>query len=227
MSLSLARDDFSVVLTPLHEAIISSEVKSEVLRVHREFGQSFRTGQVLVELDTVQYRLNLEKAQVLVEAARAVYEITANLYQKGTASKLEIEKAKMELSVAEVSKKFALRDLASCRVVAPYNGRVEKPLVNEREWVDVGRPLMKIVDDSVLRARIILPTEMFGSIKLGQPLKVMIRETGAAVTAKVSHVSAVMDAASATFEVYAEVENAGGHLRTGMTGRLLPAGAGN
>jgi RND family efflux transporter MFP subunit len=223
-----ARDQLSVVLTTRKEAVLSSEVRAPVHRVHREFGQSFAPGQVLIELDATSFhRLNLEKTEVLLAAARKAHTVTSQLFKEKSASILELEKAKAELAVAEVSRKFALRNVNACRILAPYGGRVEKLFVNEHELVDEGRPLIKIVDDSVLRARIILPSDLFGSLKVGQPMSILIKETGKEVTAKVSHISAVMDPASATFEVYAEVENTGGALRGGMTGRLLVSGSKN
>ncbi|MFH1036267.1 MAG: efflux RND transporter periplasmic adaptor subunit [Pseudomonadota bacterium] len=224
----MSRDQLSVVLSSRKEAVLSAEVRAQVQHIYREFGQSFATGQVLVELDASSFhRLNLEKADVLLEAARKSYNVTAQLFKEKSASILELEKAKAEMAVAEVSRKFALRNVNACRITAPYGGRVEKLFVNEHELVDEGRPLLKIVDDSVLRARIILPSDLFGSLKIGQPLNILIKETGKEVSAKISHISAVMDPASATFEVYAEVENHGGILRSGMTGRLLVNGGRN
>jgi RND family efflux transporter MFP subunit len=224
----VSRDQLSVVLTSRREAVLSAEVRAQVHRVHREFGQSFASGQALIDLDASSFhRLSLERTDVLLEAARKAHAVTAQLFKEKSASIMELEKAKAELAVAEVNRKFSLRNVNVCRIVAPYAGRVEKVFVNEHELVDEGRPLIKIVDDSVLRARIILPSDLFGSLKIGQPMGIMIKETGKEVTAKVSHISAVMDPASATFEVYAEVDNAGGTLRSGMTGRLLISGGKN
>lgn len=221
-----SRDQLSVVLTSRRESVISAEVRAQVHRIHREFGQSFSAGQVLVELDSSTFhRLNLEKAEVMLEAARKAHAITLQLFNEKSASILELEKTKAELAVADVNRKFALRSVTLCRILAPYPGRVEKLFVNEHELVEEGRPLLKIVDDSVLRARIILPSDLFGSLKVGQPMNILIKEANKEVAAKVSHISAVLDPASGTFEVYAEVENTGGALRSGMTGRLvLPGG---
>lgn len=224
----VSRDQLSVVLTSRREAVLSAEVRAQVQRIYREFGQSFAQGQVLVELDAASFhRLNLEKTDVFLEAARKAYAVTSQLFKEKSASILELEKAKAELAVAEVNRKFSLRNVNVCRIAAPYGGRVEKLFVNEHELVDEGRPLIKIVDDSVLRARIILPSDLFGSLKIGQPMPILIKETGKEVTAKVSHISAVMDPASGTFEVYAEVANSDGTLRSGMTGRLLISGGKN
>ncbi|MBI5522291.1 MAG: efflux RND transporter periplasmic adaptor subunit [Desulfarculus sp.] len=220
-----SRDQLSVVLTSRRESVISAEVRAQVNRIHREFGQSFNTGQVLIELDSSTFhRLNLDKAEVMLEAARKAHAVTLQLFNEKSASILELEKTKADLAVAEVNRRFALRGVTLCRVVAPYAGRVEKLFVNEHELVDEGRPLVKIVDDSVLRARIILPSDLFGSLKVGQPMNILIKETGKEVAAKISHISAVLDPASGTFEVYAEVDNAGGAMRSGMTGRLQMAG---
>ncbi len=213
---------FSVVLTPRREAIISSEVRAQVTRIHREFGQSFTSGTPLIEMDARLHRLNLERAEAVLEAARSNHQINARLFERESASLMDLSKAKMDLAVAEVGRRLALQELENCRVLAPYNGRVEKLFVHEHELVEPGRPLVKVVDDSVLRARVILPANLFNSFKIGQAIHIQVKEASAEVKGVVSHISAVLDPASATFEVYAEVANPRTDLRSGMTGRLLP-----
>lgn len=220
-----SRGQLSVVFFPRYEAILSAEVRAKVLRVYREFGQSFVKGDTLIALDPSLYRLEVEKTEVLLKAAESVYQVTTELYQGDSVSKLEMEKAAMERAVARVNRKAALRELKSCTITAPFDGRVEKVLVNEHELVEPGKLLMKIVDDHIMWARIILPTSLFSGIVVGQKLRIKVNEIDQVVSAAVSHVSAAMDPASGTFEVYSEVRNQKQLLRSGMTGRLLPAGA--
>jgi multidrug efflux pump subunit AcrA (membrane-fusion protein) len=57
-------------------------------------------------------------------------------------------------------------------------------------------------------------------VQLGQELELAVSETGETVAMKVSHIAAVLDPASVTFEVCAEVDNRDGDLRAGMNGSL-------
>jgi multidrug resistance efflux pump len=130
------------------------------------------------------------------------------------------ENARKELSLAESNLNIAERELKNCQIQAPFTGRVVKVLINEHELVQKGTQLLEIVNDSVLRAKFLLPSAYFKKVKKGQKVRVNIVETGQITKAVVSHISAVIDPASESFMVYAEVDNAEGLLRVGMRGRF-------
>jgi multidrug resistance efflux pump len=187
----------------------------------------------------------LRHAQAVLKAAQVNLAATRRLHENGHASELELENARRDATtastdcelVAAVSAKELIdaergvalargqRDLAidewqACAIRAPYAGRTARVLINEHEFVQRGTPLIEVVDDTVLLARFLLPSALFRSVGVGRKLELHINETATTVEATVSHVAAVLDAASVTVEVYAEVDNAGGKLRAGMNGTL-------
>lgn len=184
-----------------------------------------------------------------LEAARANLEATQRLFDDGHASQVDLAnarrdvataqtdvelvavtsareriKARRELAVAAGQLQVAQRELAACTIRAPYAGRVARIRVGEHELVDRGTPVIEIVDDTVLLAKFLLPSARFRTVHRGQELTLTITETGQRVSAKVSNIAAVLDPASVTFEVYAEVQNADDALRAGMNGWLELAG---
>jgi multidrug resistance efflux pump len=142
----------------------------------------------------------------------------------------EQSKAARDLAVAQGRHELAVRDLAACVVAAPYAGQVARVLVREQEWVERGTPVLEIVDADVLRARFLLPSAQFRAVQVGQRLPLNVAETGETVEMTVTQVAAVLDPASVTCEVYAEVDNRDGRLRAGMNGWVVTgalAGAGH
>ena len=79
---------------------------------------------------------------------------------------------------------------------------------------------MEAVDDNILLTKFLLPSALFRSVHLGQELNLFVIEASETVVVKVSHISAVLDPASVTFEVYAEVDNTERKLWAGMNGSL-------
>ena len=190
----------------------------------------------------------LKKAQAVLAAAKADYEAKEKLYAGRSTSLRELEASRRELNVAEANReiaqltslpeyeearknlalaqarfKIAEKDLEGCQILAPFKGRVEKVLVNLSELVERGRPLIQVIDDEVLRAKFLAPSVAVRAVRPGMTVAIDVNELGRRVTGRVSHVSAVLDPASGTFEVYAEVDNPTGALKSGMTGLVDPA----
>ncbi len=184
-------------------------------------------------------------SKAVLEAAEANLLATQNLYNDGHASQLDLENAKRDATIAKTECELAdsvsakelikakrelvitrgQRDIAgdeldACTIRAPFGGRVARLLVHEHEFVERGTPLMETVDDHVLLAKFLLPSALFRSVHKGQKLNLFVTEVSETVVAKVSHISAVLDPASVTFEVYAEVDNVERNLWAGMNGWL-------
>jgi multidrug efflux system membrane fusion protein len=131
-----------------------------------------------------------------------------------------IEAAQSMVS-ANAKKTVAEDRLNACVIRGPYGGRVRQVLINEHELVQRGSTAIEVIDDRVLLAKCLFPSAAFGKIELGQPLQMTILETGNMVEATVSHIAAVLDPASGTFDVFAEIDNADGTLRAGMNASMV------
>ncbi len=131
-----------------------------------------------------------------------------------------LQDAKADVALAQADLRLARRERAACRVAAPWPGRVARVLVHEGERVEPGTPLVEVVNDRVLRAKCLLPSNRLPLVRKGQTLVVVLVETNERVDATISHVSPVLDATSRTFEVFARIDNPNGRLRAGMNGRL-------
>lgn len=267
-----AADRVTAILTPHRQAVLSAEVSARVAAINRDLGESFASGDVLLQLDDLLFRVNQQsaearlawaerelarvrgladgqtrerRAQAVLAAARVNLEAMQHLFKDGHASQVDVENARRDATtaqtdcelaaatsakdLAEAEREQALAqarleaardELAACTVTAPYGGRVARVLVHEHEFVQRGMPVIEVVDDTVLRAKFLLPSSLFRDVHVGQVLTLTVVETGETVDVTVAHVAAVLDAASATFEVYAEVDNRAGALRAGMNGWL-------
>jgi len=122
--------------------------------------------------------------------------------------------------LARARLELARHELAGCTVCAPYDGHIARVLVHEHERVERGAPLIEVVDDRVLLAKFLVPSALFRCVEKGRELRLTVNETGGTAAAKVSHIAAVLDPASVTFEVHAEIDNATGELRAGMNAWL-------
>lgn len=211
----------SAVFTPRKKAVISAEVPGQVVKIEKEFGQGFGGKAVLVRLDPALYQFGVSKARAALERARVNFEAMDRLYRDNTRSAMDFAAAKSDLAMAQANLGLAEKELASCVVAAPYPGRVAKVLVNEHEWVERGKPLLEILDERGMLAKVLIPAAVVRELKTGQALPILVELGGLRVSGKISHISAQIDSVSQTQEVYLDVDNADGRLLTGMTGKLL------
>jgi len=210
----------AVMFEPKRQATLSAEASGRVESVTREMGQPFAKGDVLVRLDAHVYQQTLKKARAALHAAAAHMKTTARLHQDKAASETDLRYAERDLATAQAGEALAAKDVASCSIEAPFAGRVKRTLVKAHEWVDRGKPVVEIVDDSVLLAKILLPSWSIGRVPVGMVLQIAVNETGETVAGKVAYVGEVIDAASSTYEIQVEVDNSVRALRSGMTGAL-------
>lgn len=208
------------VFEPRAQAMLPAEVAMPVASLPKKPGELCRAGDVLVEFDSTVARAALEAAESRVDAAALNYEGQENLFSRGQATEVELARAASELGRARLDAVAARRDLDACRVAAPFAGRIVEHRVREFEWAGKGAPLLLLVDDSVLAVRFFLPEGNFPYIAIGDAVSVTPPATGRAVSGAVSRIGAVFDPASRTFDVWAEVDNAGGELRAGMTAEV-------
>ena len=137
----------------------------------------------------------------------------------------DLEKAKMDVAVAEANMKIAEKEKKWCRIEAPYAGRVKKVIVNENEVVRPGEKLIEILDDRTLLAQFLLQASFLDKVKLGQKVTIEMKNIMKPVEGKISHIGADIDPVSSTIRVFAKIDNTrkrsnGKTLVSGMSGTL-------
>jgi len=220
-------ESIPVLLQPRRKAVLSAEVSTRLTKIHKEMGEPFKKNDTLLECDATVFEARKKKMEADLETAAAALAAATRLYKSKSRSLLELMKAKNDEAVAKSNLAVAEHELNSCTIKAPYDGRVVKVMADEHELLQRGEELISLVDDRVLRARFLVPTELFQSLKKGFTVLIKIPGIDSSVTGTITHISASIDSASNTFEVYAEVNNEKSILRGGMIGALktilLPA----
>jgi multidrug efflux pump subunit AcrA (membrane-fusion protein) len=150
--------------------------------------------------------------------------------QKKFVSVQALEQVRAETSVAEqklaqareqkrVSKEelaFAHAQLGMRSIRAPFSGVVADRYVNVGERVEV-KPMFKLAKLDPLRVEIIAPAALYGSVQKGMAAQITPElPNSPRLDSKVVLVDKLVDAASNTFRVRAELPNAKGALPSGL-----------
>jgi membrane fusion protein (multidrug efflux system) len=213
-------DTIRVVLEPRHRTALSAEVVSSVTSINKRMGETFKKNDVLMTLDDQVYKSNYAKALALIERAKAELRAQQRLYNDKAASLLELREAQAKLAVAEADFAQANKDLKACILTAPYDGEVQDVHVQEFERVEPGKPLMDILDDHILIAKILVPSRIGLTFRVGQELSVSIPEAKGNYSATVTHIAPGIDPSSSLIKIDSEIPNKDRTLRAGMIGTL-------
>lgn len=212
---------FNVVLEARYQTTIFAQVTTPVTQVHKQLGDSFEEGEVLLELDQRIYEGNFKKTQALVTKFTTELEAKKQLFADDALSKFELEDGISQLAGAEADKIIAQKMLGDTKIIAPYNGRVVKVNVKQYELAQQGKELITLVDDAFLYAKFLVPSSLLRCLKVGAPLEIYIKETGAKVSSTIARFAPVIDPSSQTIVVEAGIDNSDHRLLGGMTGRVV------
>jgi RND family efflux transporter MFP subunit len=194
-------------------------------------GVAVQAGAPLLTLDATVYRAELRKAEAELRRTEERLASHERLFADGSITRAEYEEARAMAEIARADLAIRRHERDACEITAPYDARVAVVHVHAHEIVEPGRPLVEILDDRVLYAVVLAPSNALPRIRAGAAVPIRVRETGAVVRGAVSQVGARVDPASATAKVRIRVEN-DGTLRAGMRGLVrladlasLPASA--
>lgn len=210
-----------VVLFPYQEAVIAAKISTSVSSYKFKEGEAFLKGDTIVLLDDRQYKNIYLKNRAIFKFAEENCKRNKEMFDRNTIGALDLEQTKLEMETAEANMKLSELDFLSCEIKAPFNGRLTKKIVRENEFVNVGQPIMEIIDDNKLLADMHLPSGMRKQIAIGKELEFMIDETGVTCKGKVYEVSGRIDFGSRTFGVRVLIDNEDRKLTAGMSGSLV------
>lgn len=97
--------------------------------------------------------------------------------------------AEAEVRAKEAALAKAEWDLAQKRQVAPKAGFVFDTLYREGEWVPAGRPVVVLLPPDHIKVRAFVSQARLGTIKLGDPVQVMVDGVQGSIQGEVSYMS--------------------------------------
>jgi RND family efflux transporter MFP subunit len=233
--------DVTGSLAPKFAADVKSEVSGTVKAVYVTQWVPVRKGEALARLDTSETEAGLEglralEAQARVQETRAQreYERAIQLKQYGLITTQGLDDAKSALEAAQAASAAARAQvrtgearLAKSAINAPMDGILAERFVSVGDRVENmggNQPMFRIVDNRLLDLTVTIPSSELPGVRVGQPLEFTTDAVpGRTFSGKVMFINPMVDAASRSAKVTAEVPNADGALRGGLfvKGRII------
>ncbi|MDZ4731297.1 MAG: efflux RND transporter periplasmic adaptor subunit [Xanthomonadales bacterium] len=168
----------SAEVLSLNRAVIAAEVVGVVQLIHADVGAEVKQGDLLMQIDPADYRLALQqaeaglatskaqKAQADVRLQRARQLIEGNYLSADDllARETEAQVASSQILVQEAVVAIARRNLAKCRIVAPFNGVVSRRMAQAGGYVSLGTPLLEFSETDRFELDAEVPDELADSL---------------------------------------------------------------
>jgi RND family efflux transporter MFP subunit len=202
----------------IKDARLASVVAGRVLTV-ADVGERIAAGARVAQLDDTVSKLrlrDLESQVVRTRAQQDLLRITLQRFQKLAstavlpASQFDEAKAQLDMATADIARLTAQLGQAryesdQSELRAPFSGMVAERFVQQGEYVQIGAPVVRLVDIDKKEARGTASLILAGNIKVGQALSV--RSQGAEHRGVVRAVVPIGDERSHQFEIRVSLQN--------------------
>lgn len=200
---------------------LHARVAGYVKSVDVDKGDLVKAGQTLavievpeLEADLVKTKSEQEAAQIELKRLREARAKSPDLVLPQT-----VDNAEARFLGAKASADRCLTLLEFAQIKAPFDGTITGRSVDHGAFVSAASgPLLRMVDASKIRCQIPVTEMETPLVKVGKPVKVSVDAlVGQTLEAKVTRVSQVLDLATRTMLVEADIENGQGKVIPGMS----------
>lgn len=213
-------EPLTCLLAPNLSSDIGSDRGGIIVDVPVSRADLVQKGDVLVRVDAKRVDAELRLSEITIAALSAQLERSERLGRRNLIPADDLERLQTDLLLAQAEADRARLELERSFIRAPFAGIVIAVDVAPGELIG-SDPLVRLVDISSLKAEMIFLDGAFGQIKDGQMVDFAIDLTGAEVTGRIAAIDPILDPASNTFSVSADVPNPDLSLPAGVSCRVL------
>ena len=155
--------DFPAQISPSQKTILAFKYAGKIKSINFESGDFVKKGQVIAIIDDTDYKVNLDAFSKKYEAAKAVaqnaeqqFARAETLYKGDALAKKDYDNALMQRNVAISTFKEASAGLQNARntlndtkIVAPYDGYIDKKVVDVGTVVPEGGPVVSFISNEI------------------------------------------------------------------------------
>ena len=155
--------EFPAQISPSQKTVLAFKYAGKIKSINFESGDFVKKGQVIAVIDDTDYKVNLDAFSKKYEAAKAVaqnaeqqFARAETLYRGDALAKKDYDNALMQRNVAISTFKEASAGLQNARntlndtkIVAPYDGYIDKKVVDVGTVVPEGGPVVSFISDEI------------------------------------------------------------------------------
>ncbi len=214
--------DTNGIVVAKDEMRLSFKMGGVVRRIAVQEGEAVKRGQRLAEIELTEVDAQVEQARQMADKAARDLKRGENLYADQVISLEQLQDLRTQAAVASASYKSAQFNMGYSVITAPRDGVVLRKLVEERELVSAGNPVLVFGEkDRGYVVRAALADREIVNIKLGDKGEIrMDAFPGQAMMGTVIEIASAADPKSGMFLVKLRFDAPPPRLVSGLVARL-------
>lgn len=197
--------------------VIAARVTKQVDRVLFSDGQTIRSGETLVELESNEERAQLAQARATRADAKLRFDRVADLAKRGTESQSRYDEVRTALDAANARVDELEARLADLRIRAPFSGVLGLREVSPGTLLKPGDRITTLDDVDRIKLDFSVPETFLAMLAPGLEVATQVAAyPGRVFEGRVVAVDSRVDPKTRAVRVRAEIENADHAVRPGM-----------
>lgn len=231
--------DFPAQISPSQKTILAFKYAGKIKSINFESGDFVKKGQVIATMDDTDYKVNLDAFSKKYEAAKAVaqnaeqqFARAETLYKGDALAKKDYDNALMQRNVAISTFKEASAGLQNARntlndtkIVAPYDGYIDKKVVDVGTVVPEGGPVVSFISNEITDISVNASVKDIEYIKNAENINFKDSTSDKIYNLKIKSIAQNPDSINLTYPVIFTFSNLSGEDKflSGQTGTVTIA----
>lgn len=182
---------------------LSAEVGGKITSYRVNQGDAIKKGQIIAEIDDAKLKQELARLTAITSQAKENYERLKRVYDEdGIGSELDYLNAKYNYEQSKSALESLKVDIENTSVKAPFNGILERKMVETGEMVSPGVPIVRLIGSDSFKITAGVPARYADAIKVGDKVDVwfdaQVRDT---IQAAITFAGVSIDPQNRTFRI--------------------------
>lgn len=182
--------------------------------------QHVAAGEVLLRLDNVVQRADLEAARTALELDRTNLRRAQELQSRGVASNVSLDSSEAAARASEAQVARATAIVEQRQLSAPFAGTIGLSRVDLGQYVAPGMIVTTLQDLDTMRVDFSLPEQDLPSLAIGLPLEVRIEGAEQAFRGEIAGIDPRVDPSSRMVSIRGTIQGVNGGLTPGQFVRI-------
>lgn len=201
------------VVTSKNIVMVTPQMGGAITGLFLKEGQMIKKGQLVATVDNSVMKESLTEIKTQLDLVTTLFNKQKTLWDQQIGTEVQYLQAKANKESLEKRIVTMNTQMGMSRVYAPISGTVEKVMQKSGEMGMPGVPMAQIVNVSDLKIMAKIGDTYVGSVKKGDAITVKFPDIDKKFTTRISLVNALIDPASRTFGIEANIPNLGGSLK--------------
>jgi membrane fusion protein, multidrug efflux system len=160
-------------LYPYTDLVVSAQAAGQITSVNAELGQHKTKGNVLATIDNKLKTLAVESSKVNLEKVKRDLDRYQSLFKGGAATQQQIDDAQIAYTNARIQLDQTRKQLSDATITAPISGIVTEKSAEAGSYINIGNPVVRIVDISRLRVKINVSESNIYKLSVGDQANIL------------------------------------------------------